>query len=158
MPFFKRVLQLHTRTYAHDFILSHMRSRDPYSQSSSHLCQLKSHRHDQNNMHTHPPDQLIWLYQKKKDILLNFLMSLSPLHSNHLSSTCIWTFNKTERELQFSFVIRSSFWSPPWIMWYFVWKKNIAGSIFILSLLYTAFASAKMVRSCQVFQLGYGVK
>lgn len=94
----KHVLQLHTCTYTHDFILSHMRSKDPYSQSSSHLCQLRSHRDGQNNKHTHPPDQLIWLYQ-----------------------------------------------------------KNIAGSIFILSLLCTAFASAKMVQSRQVFRSGFMV-
>lgn len=53
---------------------------------------------DKNNKHTHPPDQLIWLYQ-----------------------------------------------------------KNIAGSIFILSLLCTAFASAKMVQSRQVFRSGFMV-
>ena len=51
---------------------------------------------------------------------------MSFLHSDHLSS--IWNFSKTDKDLQLSFVIKSSFWSAIFSM-----NEISAGSIFILS-------------------------
>ena len=53
---------------------------------------------------------------------------------------------KTERELQFSFVIKSSFGPPSWTMWYSPWMKLLQAQFSFCQpmMLITASASIKM--------------
>ena len=79
--------------------------------------------------------------------LLNFLMS--SLHSDHFSSN--WNFWKSERDLQFSSTMKSSFWSA--ILGDVVFSINevITGSVFICRplMLHTA-SAAVMIRIIRI--------
>jgi len=100
----------------------------PYVQSP--MMNTKNCRDNQNRTKTCPLDEISLLFQKKKKHFLNFLLGCCVLTTCYLFRTFR---NLRERDLQFSFVIKWSFWSVLLDDVVFFVNEIKADSSFILS-------------------------